>query len=120
MPNTFNAEGKNFLEIAIAGAHAATVHSGIEKTMKALTDKYECQFFCRLVREYVGSCDICLRTQYPHRGPIAYVTLLHIPVRPWRDITVDFLKLSPVFTKCSLLHTNIHVGEYHIGCISRL
>ena len=64
LPSTFNAEGKNFLEIAIAEAHAATAHGGIEKTMKALTDKFECQSFSLLVREYVGSCDICQRTKY--------------------------------------------------------
>ena len=64
MPSTFNAEGKNFLEIAIAEAHTATAHVGIEKRMKALTDKLECQFFSRLVRGYVGSYDICQRTKY--------------------------------------------------------
>ena len=33
LPSTFNAEGKNFLEIAIVEAHAATAHGGIEKRM---------------------------------------------------------------------------------------
>ena len=42
LSSTFNVEGKNFLEIAIAESHAATAHSGLEKTMKALTDKFEC------------------------------------------------------------------------------
>ena len=41
-------------------------------------------------------------------------------VRPWSNITIDFLKLSPVFTKCSLLYPNIPVGEDHVICISRL
>ena len=61
LPSTFDAEGKNFLEIAIAEAHAATADGGIEKTMKALTDKFECQSCSHLVREYVASCDICQR-----------------------------------------------------------
>ena len=60
---TCNAEGKNFLEIAIAKAHAATAHSRIENAMKVLTDKFECHFFSYLVREYVGSCDVCERTK---------------------------------------------------------
>ena len=59
LPSTFHAEDKNFLEIAIAKAHAVTAHSGIKKTMKAATDKFEFQSFSHLVREYVGSCDIC-------------------------------------------------------------
>ena len=33
---------------------------------------------------------------------------------------MDFLKLSPVFTKCSVLYPNIPVGEDHRVCISRL
>ena len=64
LPSTVNAESKNLLEIAIAEAHAATAYSVIEKTMKCLTDKFECQSFSRLIREYVGSCDICQRMKY--------------------------------------------------------
>ena len=117
LPSTFNMEGKNFLEIAIAENQAATAHGGIEKTMKAPTDKFDCQSFSCLVREYVGSCDICQRTKYSQRGPIGYVTPLHVPVRLWSDITIDFLKLLLVFTKCSFLYPNIPVGKDHIVCI---
>ena len=63
LPSTLNAEGKNFVEIVITEAHAATAYSGIEKTMKAPTDKFECQFFSLLVKEYVGTCDICQTTK---------------------------------------------------------
>ena len=41
LPRTFNAEGNNFLAIGIAEAHVATAHTGIKKTMKALTAKFE-------------------------------------------------------------------------------
>ena len=78
LPSTFNMEGKNFLEIAIAENHAATARGRIEKTMKALTDKFECQSFSCVVREYVGSCDICHRTKYSSRGPIGYAIPLHV------------------------------------------
>ena len=120
MPSTFNTEGKNFLEIAIAKAHAATTNDGIEKTRKAVTDKFEFLSFSLLIREYVGTFDLCQRTKYTQRGPIVYVTSLHLPVRPCSDITMDFIKLSLVFIKCSVLYPNIPVGEDHIVCISRL
>ena len=74
-------EAKNFLEIAIAEAHAVTAHVGIEKTMKVLSDKFEYQSFSCLIKEHVGSCDICQRTKYSQKGPIGYVTALHVPVR---------------------------------------
>ena len=75
LPSTFNGEGKNFLEIAIAEAHAAAAHGRIKKTIKALTDKFKCQSFSRLVKEYVGSSNICQRTKYSQKEPIGYITL---------------------------------------------
>ena len=120
LPSTCNAEGKNFLEITIAEAYAATAHGRIEKTIKALTDKFDCQFFSLLVREYVGTCNICKRTKYSQREPIGYVIPLHMPVRLWSNLTMDFLKLLPIFTKCSLVYPNIPAGEDHMVCIARL
>ena len=88
--------------------------------MQPLTVKFKYQFFSHLRRELVESCNIGQRTKYSQRGPIRYITSLHVPVRPWSDITVDFLKLSPVFTKCSVLPVKISGGEDHVIYISRL
>ena len=63
---------------------------------------------------------IFVRGRNTQRGPIGYVTLLHVPVRTGSDITMDFLQLSPVFIQCSVLYPNIPLGEHHIACISRL
>ena len=68
----------------------------------------------------MGSCTICQRTKYVQRGPIEFVTVLHMPVRPYSYITMNFLKVSMVFIKCSVLYHNIPVGKDHIVCISRL
>ena len=81
LSSIFNATGKNFLEIAIAEGHAATTHVGIQKTMKALTEKFEYESFSHLVKQYVGSCHICQRTKYSQEGPIGYITPLVVPVR---------------------------------------
>ena len=120
MPSAYNAGGKNFLEIEIAEAYAATAHAGIVKTIQHQTDMLKWQSCSRRISECVGSCNIYHRMQYLQRGSIGYVTPLHVPVRPWRDITMDFLKLSPVFTKCSVLYPNFPVGEDHMVCISQL
>ena len=64
LPSTFITEGKNFLEIAIAEAHVATVHCIIKKTRKALTDKFECLYFSCLARHYVRGRAICDGTKY--------------------------------------------------------
>ena len=64
LPGIFNAKGKNFLEIAISEAYAATGDGTIKKTIKPVTDKCECQSFSCLVREYLRICNICQRTKY--------------------------------------------------------
>ena len=98
----------------------ASMHDVIENTREVLTAKFEYQYFSRLVKEYVGSCDICQRLKYSQIGPIGYVMPLHVPVRPLSYIGIDFLKLLPVFAKCCVLWLNIPMGEDHIVCISRL
>jgi len=120
LPSTFNMKGKNYLEAAIKEAHDATAHGGIEKTLKWLTDKYICQPFSTLIKEYVASCDTCQRTEYSNKSPLGQVTMLHVPARARTDITMDFLKMSPVFTYCSTLYPNIPLEDDHIICFSRL
>jgi len=112
--------GKNYVEDAIKEAHDATAHGGIEKTLKWLTDKYVCQPFSRLVKEYMASCDTCQGTKYSNKPPLGQVTMLHVPARTWTDITMDVLKMSPVFTYCSTLYVNILLEDDNMICFSRL
>jgi len=98
LPSTFDINGKNYLEDAIKEAHDASARGGIEKTLKWLTEKYIYQPFSRLVKAYVSSCDTCQRTKYSIKPPLGQVTMSHVPARAWTDITMDFLKISPVFT----------------------
>jgi len=120
LPSTFNMNGKNYLEDAIKEAHDATAHGGVEKTLKWSTDKFICQPFSRLVKEYVASCDTCQRTKYSNKPPLGQVTMLHVPARAWTDITMDFLKMSPLFTYCSTLYPNIPLEDDHMICLLRL
>jgi len=112
--------GENYLEDAIKEAHDATAHGGVEKTSKWLTDKFICQAFSMLVKEYVSSYNTCQRTKYSNKPPLGQVTMLHVPARVWTDISTDFLKMSPVFTYCSTLYPNITLEEDHMICFSRL
>jgi len=79
--NTFDMNGKNYYEDAIKEAYDATAHCEVEKTLKWLTNKYICQPFSRLVKEYVTSCDTCQRTKYSNKPPLGQVTMLHVPAR---------------------------------------
>jgi len=82
-------------------------HSGVEKTLKWLTDKFICQPFSRLFKEYMASCNTSQQTKYRNKIPLGQVPMLHISARDWIDITMDFLKMSPIFTYCSTLYLNI-------------
>jgi len=46
--------------------------------------------------------------------------MIHVPARAWTDITMDFLKMSPVFTYCSTLYPNIPLEDNNMICFSRL
>jgi len=59
LPSMFDMNGKNYLEGAIKETHDAPAYGGVEKTLKWLTDKFICQPFSRLVKEYVASCNTC-------------------------------------------------------------
>jgi len=120
LPSTFNMNGENYLDDAIKEAHDAMAHEGVEKTWKRFTDKLICQPFSRLVKEYVASCDTCQRTNYSNKPPLGQVIMLLVPARSWKDITMDFLKMSPVFTYCSTLYPNIPLEDHHMICFSRL
>ncbi|HEY4153194.1 MAG TPA: hypothetical protein VGM38_07715, partial [Pseudolysinimonas sp.] len=120
LPSSFHMNGKNYLEIGIKEAHDTIAHGGFENTLKWLTDKFECQLFSRLVKEYVASCDTCQRTKYSNKPPLGQVTMLHVPARAWTDISMDFLKLSPIFIYCSTLYPNIPLEDDHMICFSKL
>jgi len=120
LPSTFDMNGKNYLEATIKEALDATAHGGVEKTLKWFTNKFICQPLPRLVKEYVASCETCQWTKYSNKPPLGQVTILHVPARAWTDITIDFLKMSPVFTYCSTVYPNIPLQDDHLICFSRL
>ena len=100
LPSNFVFAGKNYYEPLIDKAHVATAHGRVEKTMQYLTDRYRSQSISALVQSFVASCDTCQRVMQSNKPPLGLVTGLHVPVRPWTDISMDFLKLTPVFIKC--------------------
>jgi len=120
LPTSFDHNSKNFLQIAIQEAQDATAHGGFETTMKALTDKFMYQSFSTLVKDFVSSCDACQRTKYSNKPPVGLMTPLDVPIRPMSDLSMNFLKLAPVFIKCSVLYPNIPFDEDQIFCISCL
>jgi len=120
LPRMFDLNSKYYLKAGIKEAHDATVHNEVVKTLKWLTDKYICLPFSRVVKEYVASCNTCQRTKYSNKPRLGQLTMLHVPARACMNSTMDYLKMSPVFTYCSTLYPNIPLEDNHMICFSRL
>ena len=122
IPSKITIKGKNFVETLISKAHEETLHGGIERTTKALADKYWIQDSASLIKAYIQSCHICQTTKYTHKPPIGLLTPLHIPTTPWTDISMDFLYVTPVFLDAKKVFPNISFtdGENHVVKFSKL
>jgi len=58
----------------------------------------------KLLREYVKSCDTCVRSKVPRHRPFGLLQPLPIPSRPWGSIAMDFITdLPTVRAKNSIL-----------------
>jgi len=112
--------GKNSLEAAIKEPHDAMAYSRVEKILKWLTDKFICQPFSRLVKKYMATCDTCQWANYSNKPPLGHVPMLHVPARTWTHISMDLLKVSPVFNYCSTLYPKIPLEDDHMIYFLRL
>ena len=118
LPSNFVFAGKNYYEPLIDEAHVVPAHGGVEKIMQYLTDRYRSQWLSTLIHSFVVRCDTCPRVTPSNKPPLAVVTPLHVLVRLWTDIWMHFLKLTPVFIKCSTMYPNIEIDNDHMLCSS--
>ena len=118
--SSFVFAGENYYEPLIDEAHVATAHGGVEKTLQYVTDRYHSQSASALVQSFVASCDTCQRRKQSNKLLLGLVTPQHVPVRPWTDISRDFLKLTSLFIKCSTMYLKIEINHIHMLCILRI
>ena len=118
--SNFIFAGKNYNKQLMDRAHVVTAYSGVEQTMQYPTDRYQSQSLSALLNSFVASCDTYQRVKQSNKRPLGLVTPLHLPVRPWTGIWMDFHKLTPVFTLCSTIYPNIGIDNDHVACIQRI
>ena len=82
--------------------------------MQYITDKYQLQSLFALVYVLMSNCDTCQPVKEYNKLALYLVILLHTPVRPWTDISIDCRKLTPVFTKCSTMYADIDIANNHM------
>ncbi|KAF4627116.1 hypothetical protein G7Y89_g11043 [Cudoniella acicularis] len=71
-------------------------HYGVEKTMDLLRRNYYWEFMEEYARKYISECDICQRVKAKRHKPYGLLNTLPQPVRPWSEISMDFITGLPL------------------------
>ncbi len=70
-------------------------HTECWKTLELVSQNYWWPQMSRYVKQYVSTCDMCLRTK-PHRQPLTgELHPLPIPAERWDTLSVDFVVELP-------------------------
>ena len=66
-------------------------HFGYEKTVELIRRWYNWPGLTTEIRDYINTCDVCQRVKVYRHKPYGKMQLLPKPIRPWEEITVDFI-----------------------------
>ena len=70
-------------------------HFGIAKTLDLIARDYWWPNLRLMVRDYVRSCDVCVRSKPSRRKPAGLLLPLSVASMPWTDISMDFIVKLP-------------------------
>jgi len=72
--------------------HVLAGHFGQEKTWQLIEQEYYWPRLQCYVKNYIGSCNVCLHNKPCHHRPYGYLKQLPIPSQPWESISMDFVE----------------------------
>jgi hypothetical protein len=70
-------------------------HTGWEKTLAKLRDRFYWPSMRQDVIHYVQTCDPCQKTKHNRGAKVGYLHPLHIPEQPFKVISLDFITGLP-------------------------
>jgi hypothetical protein len=75
--------------------HPMAGHFGADRTHEILRRSYHWQHSRSNVDEYVKTCAICQRSKAPRHRPYGQLSSLPLPLRPFEELTMDFITGLP-------------------------
>jgi len=73
-----------------------TGHPGCWKTLELVSRNYWWPQMSRYIRQYVSTCDLCLRTKLIRQAPVGELHPFRIPDLQWDMLSVDFIIELPL------------------------
>ena len=73
----------------------AAGHFGISKTIELISRNFWWPKLNNDVKKFIKSCFICSKSKIPRHKPYGLLSPLSTPVRPWSDISMDFIVELP-------------------------
>jgi len=74
-------------------------HSGCWKTLELVSRSYWWPQMSRYIRQYVSTCDLCLKTKPIRQAPVGELHPLRIPDSQWNMLSVDFVVELPLSSR---------------------
>jgi len=71
-------------------------HPGHWKTLELVSRDYWWPQMSRYIRQYVGTCDLCLRMKPIRQAPVGKLRPLQIPDLHWDTLSMDFIVELPL------------------------
>ncbi|CAN6474518.1 unnamed protein product [Victoria cruziana] len=76
-------------------ASAEAGHEGVAKTLSRIKAQFWWKGLKADITAYVRTCQICQREKYEATKPPGHLRPLPIPMRPWVDVSMDFIDAMP-------------------------
>jgi len=75
------------------------------KTLELVSRNYWWLQMSRYIRQYVSTCDLCIRTKPIRQAPVGKLHPLWIPDSRWDMLSVDFVVELPLFSEHNAVMT---------------
>ena len=70
-------------------------HQGYAKTVELISRNYVWFGMNKDIETYISGCAVCQRTKQSKQGRAGLLKTLEIPIRPWSDVSMDFIEPLP-------------------------